>query len=336
MLKWFVLAALTSTLLPAAAHRHADAAPPASAPATRPSNKLTVAVLDFSTETPGTPDLGTQISEVLTATLGGENAYTLVDRSSLTRVLQEHELSLTGLVDANQATKIGRLVGARLLVSGKVFVIDKQLFITAKLIGTETSLVEGILVKGEVPAGIDPLIVQLSQKLASRLVSAGPTLVAQDDLIVDPLPGLKTALASRQLPKVAIRITERHLTDVPAAHVDPAAETELKMMLTDCGFTVVEGTNDELARAGVQLLVTGEAFSEPAAHIGTLISCTDRLELTLTRLPDKKIMLADRDNNRAVDLSEHLAGKLAIQKSARLLGVKLLRHLANTLPAAKP
>src|SRR5689334_9411833 len=67
--------------------------------------KVTVAVLDFAANLPGNPDLGAQVAETLTATLSGETGFTLVDRSSLARTLQEHELNLTGLVSAEQATK---------------------------------------------------------------------------------------------------------------------------------------------------------------------------------------------------------------------------------------
>ncbi|MBK9126494.1 MAG: carboxypeptidase regulatory-like domain-containing protein [Phycisphaerales bacterium] len=46
-----------------------------------------------------------------------------------------------------QAVKVGRLVGARILVTGKVYAIDDQTMMTAKVIGVETSRVEAILVK---------------------------------------------------------------------------------------------------------------------------------------------------------------------------------------------
>lgn len=319
-----------------AADREAgDDARPAPAPAHRQAGSLTVAILDFETNTPATPELGKQIGEALTATLTGEDGFTLVDRASLARTLQEHELNLTGLVNADQATKIGKLVGAKILVTGKVFPLDKQLFFTAKLIGTETSLVEGVLVKGDKDGSLGDLLMQLADKVAHRLRDRGPKLVAQDDALEDPLPGLKEALAGRKLPKVAVRIGERHVTFAPAARIDPAAETEVRMILRDAGFTVIDGTDKEIADAGVKYVVTGEAFSEFAARIATLVNCTARVEIKVVDRKTGEVAYTDRETTRAIDLAENVAGKTALQKAGHQLAIRILQHFDQALPRPK-
>ena len=121
-------------------------------PAPRASDRrphLTVAILDFDAQDPGQPELGQHISSTLTALLSGERGFELVERATLTRTLQEHELNLSGLVEADQALRVGRLVGARILVTGRAFRLGNNLYITAKVIGTETSLVDGVLVNGK-------------------------------------------------------------------------------------------------------------------------------------------------------------------------------------------
>jgi len=310
---------------------------PATQPGTQPSDgRVSVAVLDFASTTPGNPDLGSQIGEVLVATLSGESGFQLVDRSALARVLQEHELNATGLVGAEQAAKIGKLVGARILVTGKAFALDKQVFITAKLIGTETSLVDGIIVKGSKEADTATLVMELSQKIAERLRTAGPKLVAADEALTDPLPGLKAKLAGRKLPKVSVAITEQHVTAAQAARVDPAVETEVKNILIAAGFTVVEGNERDLDKAGVDVAITGEAFSEFNARIGNLVSCSARIELKAADRRDNRVLFSNRATTRAVDLAENTAGKTALQKGGHELGIRLLRHFAETLPPAAP
>jgi len=282
---------------------------------------------------PGNADLGQQVSETLLTALAGEPGYTLVDRSSLARTLQEHELNLSGLVNTDQATKIGKLVGARILISGKIFALDKQIFITAKLVGVETSLVDGIVVKGSSDAEIGPLVMQLAERLARRIPESGPRLIASEEIVFDPLPGLRKQLAGRKLPKVAVHVAERHVAGARAPRADPAAETEIRQLLTRCGFTVIQGDPLDDAKAGVQVTITGEAFSEFAARIGNLYSCTDRVEIKVMNVSDKALLHSDRDSNRAVDLAENLAAKTALQKSGRILGIRILRHFADTLPA---
>ena len=307
---------------------------PANAPPKAATPKVTVAVLDFAANLPGNPELGPQVAETLTATLSAEIGFTLVDRSSLARTLQEHELNLTGLVSADQATKVGKLVGAKILVTGKVFTLDKQTFITAKVMGTETSLVDGILVKGEKDADLGALVIQLAEKLAKRLPEAAPKLIAAEDLTLDPLPGLKKKLAGLKFSKLSVSIAERHVQEARAARIDPAVETEVKMLLVQCGFTVIDGDAKDRAKAGVEVEITGEAFTEFGARIGNLISCTDRVEIKVARVSDGKVLLADRDTGRSGDIFENLATKSALQKSGRTLAVRILEFFAGNLPAA--
>lgn len=309
---------------------------PADRAATEPAKTdLRVAVLDFASDTPASPELGKQISEVVVANLSGVDGVTLLDRSTLARTLQEHELNLSGVVEPSQATKIGKLAGAQILITGKAFPVDKQVYLTAKMIGTETSLVEAIMVKGPEENGIDKLMLQLSEKIVTRLREKGPRLVADLDREVDPVPALKQKLSKLKRPALAVSITERHVAGpTPAARVDPAVETEVRMLLKECGFTVVEGDERQLAEGGVALTVGGEAFSEFGARIGNLVSCAARAEMKVSDRKTGEIVFTHRDTSRGVDLSENLAGKNALQKAGRVLGVRLLEYFAQSLPPA--
>ena len=323
----------------------------ASQPATSRPAALTVAVLDFAADTPGQPELGTQIAEALTVMLSGEPGFSLVDRTVMTRSLQEHELSLSGVVQTDQAVKIGRIVGARLLVVGKAFPMGKQLFVTAKLVGTETSLVDGVIVKGPLDSDVGEQIIELAQKVATRLREVGPSLVADEDAEANPLPALKVKLEGVTKPTIAVIIPERHMTRVVPAP-DPAVETELKHLLIECGFTIKDVKQNELADfartfgqrdagawprelAGVDVVIVGEAFSEFTARIGNLVCCAGRAEVNVISRATGQIELAERATERGVDLSENIAGKSALQKAGRVIGLRILEHFCEQPERAK-
>jgi hypothetical protein len=135
--------------------------------------------------------------------------------------------------------------------------------------------------------------------------------------------------------------------------IDPAVETEVKKLLTECGFAVQDVPENELtdfARGWtakdvnswprglekVDVLVAGEAFSEFAVRIGNIVSCSARAEINLVSRKDGKIVVADRITTRAADLSENIAGKKALQNAGRAMGIRLLEHFAETLPVDKP
>lgn len=323
---------------------------PEQPPQTQPAPQaIAVAVLDFDANDPSNEQLGSLIGQTLTVMLTGEPGFRLVDRASLQKTLAEQEINLSGMIDTDQAVKVGRLVGAKILVVGKAFRLGKNLFLTAKLIGTETSLVDGVLVKAPTT---DPseLIVELANKVAEHLRKVGPSLVAAQEGL-DPLPALKTALAGKTLPVVAVVIPEQHLAApaMVAATRDPAVETEIKVLLRDCGFEVRDVEANALADwarsykqahgqpwpqtlDGVDIVIIGEGFSEFAARIGNLVSCSARTELNVIDRATGNIVFVDRATARAVDLSENLAGRTALQKAGRSVGLNLLNYFAGVLP----
>jgi TolB-like protein len=307
-------------------------AAPATQP-TAPAAPVTVAVLDFQSSIANAPDLGKQIHEALTALLADEPSIRLVERVTLYKTIAEHELNLTGMIDPQQATQVGKLVGAKLLVTGKAFVLDKQLLISAKIIGTETTLIDGVLVKGPREGEVAAMVIQLAEKLAEKIRVSGSKLVAAPADTADPLADYRKKLQGRKLPIVALDIKEEHIGRDRA--IDPPADTELRRMLSHCGITVIDTSETTLDKAGVELVLKGEAFSEYAANVGNLASCSARVEIKLVRRSDGKTLLAERTVARAADLSEQIAGKTALEKAANAMGLKVLAVLSELTADAK-
>lgn len=299
----------------------------ASAQTTSPSgeaSKMTVAILDF--ESSGESGNGRQIAETLMALMTDAPGIQFVDRAAMLKILQEHELNLTGMVESDKAVRIGKLVGARILITGKIFALDKTAYITAKMISTETSRVEGVLVRGKLEDDIGRLIIELGEKLQKRLNENGGKLAATEPAN-DRLAELKARLAKSAKLKVAIRVKEEHHSTAVQA-IDPAVETELRMMLQQCGFIVVG--NDATAQKP-DVIISGEAFSELAGRLGNMVSCSARIELVMTSGKNGQIILTDRTVARAVDLSEQIAAKNALQKGAYELGIRVLTRFAEGL-----
>jgi|LWDU01.1.fsa_nt_gi curli biogenesis system outer membrane secretion channel CsgG len=81
---------------------------------------------------PKSPDLknaysGKTISDKLVTKLVGNGHYTVADRDKLDKVLEEQQLSLSGIISEDDAPEIGELIGvdAFIIGSGKYFINDK-------------------------------------------------------------------------------------------------------------------------------------------------------------------------------------------------------------------
>src|ERR1035437_1490837 len=281
---------------------------------------LPIAVFDFDSKDENVRDLGAKVATLVNASLSGEPNLIIVERAELEKVLGEQELGLSGTVTPDSAAKVGKLTGAKVLVTARVFKTDTELFIVAKIIGTETSRVYGEMVKSGANAAISDLSESLAKKIAADVTQKGDTLVAKVETHEDRVAKIKKALGDKKLPVVSVKIAEQHF----GQHViDPAAQTEISLILQQCGFTVVDDNSTN--RPAIEII--GEAFSEIGMRKGNLQSCRARIEIKAREVASGKIISVDRQTSVAVDLAEHIAAKTALQNGAGELAERLIPKL---------
>jgi hypothetical protein len=282
---------------------------------------LTVAVFDFDSKDESVLDLGPKVATLINANLSAEPQIITVERAELEKVLGEHELGLSGTVNPDSAAKVGQLTGAKVLVTGRVFKADDELFIVAKIISTETSRVYGELVKGGVHASISDLSADLAKKIAADVTQKGDTLVAKVETRDELIAKIKKALGDKPLPSVSVKIGEQHFGQ---RVIDPAAETELGSILQNCGFKLVDSSSTN--RADIE--ITGDAFSAYGMRKGNLISCKSRVEVKAHK-QNGDLITMDRQTSVAVDIAEQTAAKTALQNAAAELAERLLPQLTK-------
>ena len=282
---------------------------------------LTVAVFDFESRDEAVRDLGPKVATLINANLSAEPNLVIVERAELDQALGEQEQGLSGTINPDSAAKVGQLTGAKVLVTGRVFKAEEQTIIVAKIIGTETSRVYGEIVTGHPGEPITDLAAELAQKIAADVTSKGATLVAQVRTHEDRVASLKKSLGDKKLPSVSIKISEMHFGQ-PV--IDPAAQTELTLIMQQCGFPVLDDHSTN--RAAIE--ITGEAFSEYGMRKGNLISCRAHIEIKAHDAATGALLLADRQTSVAVDLAEHIAAKTALQNGAGDLAERVIPKLA--------
>ena len=161
---------------------------------------------------------------LVSANLSAEPNLILVERAELEKALGEQELGLSGTVSSDSAARVGNLTGAKVLVTGRVFQVENNLVLVAKIIGTETSRVYGEVVNGKPGASISDLSADLAKKIAADVTQKGDTLVAKVISHEDRVAKIKKELGDKKLPLVSVKIPEMHVGRIV---VDPAAQTEV-------------------------------------------------------------------------------------------------------------
>ena len=152
---------------------------------------------------------------------------------------------------------------------------------------------------------------------------------------------MKKRLGNGKRPAVLIEISEHHLgpaliarTDVVVVvgrlridTIDPAAETEVTMFCTESGFKVIDAK--EGRKKDADILLQGEAFSEVAVRHGNLVSVKARLELKAVDQGTGRIVASDRQTTVAVDLTEQIAAKNALQEAGALIAERMLPKIVT-------
>lgn len=266
---------------------------------------------------------GSKAQDLLFAKLAQRPEIILVERAQLNKILEELGLGLSGIVSPAQATKIGELTGAKVLLTGSVFEVENDLYVVAKIIGTETSRVLGKSVTGKT-GDFAKLVDDLAVQVGDTIVQKGKELVAAKETFEDRIAALNKALGDAKRPVVFVKVEERH---VGRETIDPAAQTELMHIFKKTGFEVIDPDKGNVKDANV--VIQGEGMSEFALRKGDLISVKARLEVKAIDHATDRIIAVDRQTTVAVDLAEQIAGKKAMQEAAADIAERLLPKLVK-------
>ena len=328
---------LACLLLPAlsAVEAAAPAAPPkpAAGPAqpaapAAPQAPIVVAVLPCEMGSFDLADLARALPTLISTDLSLDKSLTLVERERLDQVLQEQSLGTSGLIDGDAAARIGKLLGARLLILPRTFAVEKQLFVSAKVVNVETGRVVSATKSSQLRNANPTLLAGLIAEEVQRLIGGGVAQVGPSDdehyrqLIAD----LAKLLGERKRPSVTVVVPEEQLHRIIP---DPAVKTELCYLLRKLHFRVIENDSPLLdqwvhdyfaghaskfpAEVGdVDLVIYGGAFAETVGAHGNLISARARLELSAILVKSAEIIAVGRATGSAADISENVAGKSAL------------------------
>jgi TolB-like protein len=315
-LYWLTLAVVFPTLAYSQDKEKKEKDPPAAPPA--------LAIFPFQERGVEVKGQGPKVSDILFAELVANPDVILVDREDLKKMIDEQELSLSGLVNPAEANKVGHLTGAKILVTGSILQTDKTVYVVAKLIGTETGRVLGASVKGAAQDKLDGMVTSLAEQVAKTLAERSseilPKLISKEDRLAT----LKEKFPKGKRPSVFISVAERH---VGAPTIDPAVETELMLWCKELGFEVLDPAT--AARSQADVVISGEGFSELAGRVGNLASVKARVELKAVKRADSEVITADREVTINVDLTEQIAGKKALQDAAVSLAERILPKLVG-------
>lgn len=282
---------------------------------------LTAAVFPFDTSTKELQPQGVEAATLLQANLSASPNLIPVERAQVDTVLGELGIGLSGLTDPATTAQAGKLLGAKILITGRLIATGKSHILVAKIISTETSRVFGVTSLFDALSAMPAATEDLAKKTDALITQRAADLIAKTLTREDHIAALKKLVEGRtDLPAVRVAISEQHLG---RPVLDPAAQTEVENILQQLGFRVLAKPDPSEV-----YFIEGEAFSEPSVRRSDLIGCRSRIEIKITKTGSTDLVLADRENTSAVDVAEHVAGKRALEVGALNLLDRIVPKLA--------
>ncbi len=135
------------------------------------SDKDTISILYFDNTTKNKEFdwLSKGIADMLISDIAENGAVDVVERTNLKKVLEEQELSLTGLIDDKKALELGKLMSAAKLIYGSYIIQGNTIVINGKVTDTVSGkIVSTFMVKGPLES-ILTLQSEISQKAEKAL-----------------------------------------------------------------------------------------------------------------------------------------------------------------------
>jgi TolB-like protein len=136
------------------------------APAAADFEKNKIAVLDFQMQGKQyqNNDMGAIVAEWLITALVKEGRFDVVERRLLQKVLQEHQLAMSGVVDDSSISELGQVLGVKIIISGAVLHFQNIIEVNARIIDVANgSIIAAESVKSSSAVGLEDLVIQMAQ-----------------------------------------------------------------------------------------------------------------------------------------------------------------------------
>ena len=103
-------------------------------------DRINIGIKEFTNATQQ-QDLEKTITEIFITAFGKSGAFNVIERQQLEKVLDEFELSQSGIIDTSTAKEIGQLTGVEAIVTGTVSQMGNNQRVDARVIDISTGRV---------------------------------------------------------------------------------------------------------------------------------------------------------------------------------------------------
>jgi len=233
--------------------------------------KTRIAVVDLDSEGKKAKqeELGKMAAQLLSTAFVQDGRFDVVERQALQKIIEEQKLGISGLIDANTAAQLGRVVGATYIVTGAVISYSQGMDLVVKILETESATIK---VADRMSAGSSGAMFKKIPSFVARLTQEFPLegIIIKKrakDVILDIGSG---AGASKGMKFKVYKDGQ------PIKH--PVTGDILGMEKIDIGFVKITKVQKKLSFARVEKLTAGQKIAVGQRVVSLQKSTSHRYE----------------------------------------------------------
>ncbi len=151
------------------------------------SKKTKIAVVDFQMqgERFETSDMGRIVAEWLITCLVETGRFDVIERRLIEKVIEEQKVGASGLISAEGAAEVGKMLGAKNIITGTVLSLGKRFEINARLISVEEgSIITAVNIIADSESKLRPKVSERGEKIINAFPLEGYILKRTKDKVV--------------------------------------------------------------------------------------------------------------------------------------------------------
>jgi TolB-like protein len=148
--------------------------------------KSKIAVLDFQMQGKEyeNTDMGSIVAEWLITALVHEGRFDVVERRLLKKILTEHQLAMSGVVDDSSISELGKILGVKIIISGAVLHFQNVIEANARIIDVANgSIIAAESVKSTTASRLEELVVEMAAKIIKDFPLEGYIVSRQENKV---------------------------------------------------------------------------------------------------------------------------------------------------------
>ncbi|BCL61292.1 hypothetical protein DGMP_19850 [Desulfomarina profundi] len=138
--------------------------------------KTKIAVLDFEVHGKAfhTRDMGAIVSEWFITTLVKDGRFDVVERAMLQKILAEQKLGATGLIAEDSASRIGKILGVKIIITGSILHLTGNIEVNSRIINVENgSIIAAENIRCDTEAELQTQIKRLTARIVKNFPLTG-------------------------------------------------------------------------------------------------------------------------------------------------------------------